>query len=308
MKLQSYSILIFLGAIIGIKGQVGVKTVNPQATLDISYEPARPTSPQGLLMPRMTGNEIQAMTVGAGQNSMLVFATAAPTSPTTRTSLITAPGVYYYMSSTDQWHNVNQVLNPVSLFSTKYDLASMVVNRYTGGTGSTDYNNPSQISYIRYTGGTEVPFTTSPYVETRTADNNRGIKFTKSGVYSVTIQFTFVYTRDVAGDGASSAVLPDRTGSQSTYNLVTNFLSSPSTAYISNITHNFDLINIRMGSGFFRMSGIAVGNIIVKEDNIVEFIPEVTTQGFWVTPQELNSTSNSGVLSIHVTRVSDYTP
>ncbi|MEY8760023.1 hypothetical protein [Chryseobacterium tongliaoense] len=252
------------------------------------------------------------MTVGPEQNSMLVFATAIPTTPNNRTSLITAPGVYYYMSSTDQWHNVNQVLNPVSLFSTKYDNAAMLVNRYTDGSGSTDFNNRSQISYIRYTGGTEVPFIASPYVQTRTADSNRGIKFIKSGVYSVTIQFTLVYLRDVAGDGPLSGTAPDRIGSQSTYNLVTNFLSSPATAYISNISHNSDLINIRLGSGLSRMSGVAVGNIIVKQDNIVEFIPEVTTHGFWVAQEELNGTptigNTTGVLSIHVTRVSDYTP
>ncbi|WP_034669561.1 hypothetical protein [Chryseobacterium populi] len=38
---------------------------------------------------------------------------------------------------------------------------------------------------------------------------------------------------------------------------------------------------IRQSSGLFRLSGIAVANIIVKQDNAVSFIPQTNTSGYW---------------------------
>ncbi|SDR03553.1 hypothetical protein SAMN05421664_3220 [Chryseobacterium soldanellicola] len=296
--------LFFLAAGSSAFAQVGVNTPTPQGSLDVAYVPTKPTSPQGVLFPRLTGDEVQAMTVGAGQNGMFVFATSRPTNSIARTSLITESGLYYYFSADDKWRNVNQIINPSSLFSTSYQNTDMLIAQYTGGAGAADYNS-GQMSHIFFVNGTETPFNSSPFVAVRTADNNRGIDFLKSGIYSVTIQFTFVYQRDVAGDGASSPTLPDRLGSQVTYQLVPNFINSPASAYVSNITHNTDYMTIRQGSGLFRISGIAVGNIIVKQDNVVKFIPEIRTSGYWLSSEELMPT---GGLSMHITRVSDYTP
>ncbi|KQT24130.1 hypothetical protein ASG22_08930 [Chryseobacterium sp. Leaf405] len=286
--------------------QVGVNTPTPQGSLDVAYVASKPTSPQGVLFPKLSGDQIQQMTVGTAQNGMFVFATSIPTAQIPRTSLITESGLYYYLSSEDKWRNVNQVISPSSLFSTGYTNANMLIANYTGGSGATDYNS-GQISQLFFVNGTEVPFNPSPYVQVRTDDNNRGITFLKSGIYSVTIQFSFVYKRDVAGDGANDASLPDRLGSQVTYQMVTNFLNSPSAAYVSNVTHNMDYHPIKQGSGLNRLSGIAVGNIIVKQDNVVKFIPQINTQGYWLSSEELNI-GPTGQLNMHITRVSDYTP
>ncbi|UCA61715.1 hypothetical protein KB553_09310 [Chryseobacterium rhizoplanae] len=298
--------LLFMAIVTKIYSQVGINTVNPQGSLDVAYDPTKPFSAQGLLFPRLTGNEIQQMNVGTVQNGMFVFATSVPTTQTPRTSLITESGLYYYFSPEDKWRNVNQVISPSSLFSTSYIGTTMTISSITGGGGLTDYNS-GQSSRIWFINGTEVPFNTSPYVRTRIQDSNRGIEFLKTGIYSVTIQFSFVYKRDVAGDGANDATLPDRLGSQVTFNLVTNFLNTPATAYTSNITHNVDYNGIRQGSGLVRLSGIAVGNIIVKQDNAVTFLPQVNTSGYWLSPEELGI-GNTGQLNIHITRVSDYTP
>jgi hypothetical protein len=304
MKKNVYSLLASLILGCAASAQVGIKTTNPQGSLDVAYVSANPTSPQGILFPRMTGNEIQSMTLTPQQNGLFVFATSVPTSQIPRTSLITESGLYYYFSPDDKWRNVNQIINPSSLFSTSYANTDMLIAQYTGGSGATDYNS-GQTSHIFFVNGTETPFNTSPYVAARSEDNNRGINFLKSGIYSVTVQFTFVYQRDVAGDGASSPTLPDRLGSQVTYQMVPNFVNSPASAYASNITHNMDYVTIRQGSGLFRISGVAVGNIIVKQDNVVKFIPEIRTSGYWLSSEELMPT---GGLSMHITRVSDYTP
>jgi|GEM_PF-5858970 hypothetical protein len=285
--------------------QVGINTPVPQGSLDVTYQPAKSPAPQGVLFPRLTGDEIQAMTVGTAQNGMFVFATSIPTTSIARTSLITESGLYYYFAADDKWRNVNQIINPSSLFSTSYSNTDVLVAQFTGGAGGADYNNANQVSHLFFVNGTETPFNASPYVKVRTVDGNRGLDFLKTGIYSVTIQFSFVYNRDVAADGANDPALPDRLGSQVTFQLVPNFLTSPTVAYTSNITHNIDYNTIRQGSGLFRMSGIAVGNLIVKQDGVVKLIPEVTTRGYWLSTQELTST---GTLSMHVTRVSDYTP
>ncbi|REC79628.1 hypothetical protein DRF60_04240 [Chryseobacterium elymi] len=305
MKKKIYPLFapIVFGCI--LKAQVGIHTAIPQGSLDVAYVTSKPTSPQGVLFPKLTGDEIQQMNVGTPQNGMFVFATSVPTTQIPRTSLITESGLYYYFSPDDKWRNVNQVISPSFLFSTGYKNSSMTVVSYSGGSGATDYNS-GQVSTLNFVNGTETPFNASPYVAVRTADNNRGVHFLRSGIYSVTIQFSFVYKRDVTGDGANDPALPDRLGSQVTYQLVPNFLSSPAAAYTSNITHNMDYNGIREGSGLFRLNGIAVGNIIVKQDNVVSFIPQINTSGYWLSTEEL-SIGNTGQLNMHITRVSDYT-
>lgn len=310
MKKNVYSLLASVILGYTVSAQVGIKTDTPQGSLDVAYVSANPASPQGILFPRMTGNEIQGMTLTPQQNGLFVFATSLPTSQIPRTSLITEPGLYYYFSPEDKWKNVNQVLNPSSLFSTSYSNTAMTIIDYTpagSGGGGTGYDTPGKASYIVFEGGTETPFNNSPYVIARAPNPlpRRGLRFLKSGMYSVTIQFSFVYDRDVAGDGANDSNLPDRQGSQVTFQLTPNFLNSPASAYTSNITHNIDYQPSRQGSGRSRMSGTATGNIIVKQDDVVEFLPQVWTTGYWISPQELTT---SGFLNMHVTRVSDYTP
>jgi hypothetical protein len=306
MKKIIIPLLLLVAGYMETKAQVGISTPTPQGSLDVAYVPSKPNAAQGVLFPRLSGDEIQQMTVGTAQNGMFVFATSVPSAQIPRTSLITESGLYYYFSTEDKWRNVNQVISPSSLFSTSYTNSDMLIANYTGGSGATDYNS-GQVSQLFFVNGTENPFNTSQYVQVRTEDNNRGITFLKSGIYSVTIQFSFVYERDVAGDGATKPNLPDRPGSQVTYQMVTNFLNSPSSAYVSNVTHNMDYNAIRQGSGLFRLSGIAVGNIIVKQDNVVKFIPQINTSGYWLSSEELNIGS-TGQLNMHITRVSDYTP
>lgn len=315
MKKSIYSLLasVVLGCI--VSGQVGINTPTPQGSFDITYDPTKSPSPQGLLIPKLTGDQIQAMTVGAGQHGMFVFATSKPTGGMPRTNLIAEPGLYYYNLADDKWRNVNQVLNPSSLFSTSYSGANMLVLAYSDNSGTALPDDQLKSSHIIFVNGTEKPFNSSPFVSVRTDDNNRGITFLKSGIYSVTIQFSFIYGRDIAGDSPSRDDLVDRAGSQVTFNLIPNFLTTPTSAYVSNITHATDYTPTRQLSGLFRMSGIAVGNIIVKQDNVVKFIPEVKTSGYWLSADELlirdsqqNLTNATGDLSIHITRVSDYTP
>ncbi|MGC5743382.1 hypothetical protein [Chryseobacterium sp. NFX27] len=53
MKLQTYSILIFSGAEMLNKAQVGINNANPQATLHIRYDSEKPISRQELIIPNL---------------------------------------------------------------------------------------------------------------------------------------------------------------------------------------------------------------------------------------------------------------
>lgn len=85
--------------------QVGINENVPQATLDIKKHPTS-TTPQGILIPRLTGDEIRTMPVNANQNSMLVYATSAATAvstPPSKTELVNEAGYYFYNHSNHQF-------------------------------------------------------------------------------------------------------------------------------------------------------------------------------------------------------------
>lgn len=83
--------------------QVGVNTEDPQATLDITNATTG-TSPEGLLVPRLTGNEIEAMTtsasIGSVHNGLLVFATQASNAVN---PVIVSTGFWYYDALDSTW-------------------------------------------------------------------------------------------------------------------------------------------------------------------------------------------------------------
>lgn len=78
--------------------QVGIGTDAPKASLEITQNGVGSTVPSGVLIPRMTGDQISAMTVGTNHNSMLVYATSAAAS-----SEIDTPGFWYYDSANTVW-------------------------------------------------------------------------------------------------------------------------------------------------------------------------------------------------------------
>lgn len=96
-------ILTILSLTFGISAfaQVGINTENPKATLEITNKGAEPA--KGLLIPRMTADEVKTMTdaggVGTDQNSLLLYITALFTDVANKTGkyeLIDQAGYYYY--------------------------------------------------------------------------------------------------------------------------------------------------------------------------------------------------------------------
>lgn len=95
----SLMILVFLS----VKGQVGINTTSPQVTLQIDGKPTISTELDGIIPPRLTGNQLQAKTYTNSQNGALVYVTSATTSPSGQTINVTSAGMYFFNSFLNQW-------------------------------------------------------------------------------------------------------------------------------------------------------------------------------------------------------------
>lgn len=99
--------------------QVGINEETPNATLDVAASPADMTKVDGVIAPRLTGDELAAKDVlyEAPQTGAIVYATAAVSTTTTKTTNVTAAGYYYFdgtvwialggvtSGNTEPWYN-----------------------------------------------------------------------------------------------------------------------------------------------------------------------------------------------------------
>ncbi len=74
-----------------VNGQVGIGTDEPKSALDIK------STTSGILIPRLTGEQVLAATVGTEQQGMLVYATST-------SGVITSTGFWYYNGAS--WQNI----------------------------------------------------------------------------------------------------------------------------------------------------------------------------------------------------------
>lgn len=76
MKKQILALLLF--SLISFSyGQVGIDTTNPQATLDVLGKPTVTTSLDGIIPPRLTGDQLGAKTYTTTQTGAVIYVTAA---------------------------------------------------------------------------------------------------------------------------------------------------------------------------------------------------------------------------------------
>ena len=87
---------IFYFFCVAIQAQVGIGTTTPQATLDITGQPTISTELDGVIAPRLTGNQLRAKTYTAAQTAAMVYVTAPDSAPAGQTINVTAIGYYYF--------------------------------------------------------------------------------------------------------------------------------------------------------------------------------------------------------------------
>ena len=147
--------------------QVGINNNSPKATLDITAKTTDGSKPEGLLAPRLTGDQIQAgdAQYTAAQKGLIIYATAAPASPSGKTANMTSEGYYYFNGSTWQKILATSVEDPTlgSILAFPYNalpvgylecngsavsrtvyaaLFAKIGTTYGSGDGSTTFNLP----------------------------------------------------------------------------------------------------------------------------------------------------------------------
>ncbi|WP_339700770.1 hypothetical protein [uncultured Marixanthomonas sp.] len=111
MKRNLLSLLSLL-IVVTVYSQVGINTVSPKATLDINGNPSVVSEMDGIIPPRLTGNELNNKTYTTDQVGALVYITAPRTDPdNSQTGLVTDTG-YYFFNGTN-WETVGEVANGV---------------------------------------------------------------------------------------------------------------------------------------------------------------------------------------------------
>lgn len=130
-------IIFFIGLSLGVSlnAQVGVNTTSPSTTFDVSKSTVA-TVPDGVLITRMTGDELKAKDALylANQNSTLVYVTAVSATTTPKTVNVKTPGFYYYDNSISQWVGAFKNDN----FPKFFYMPSVLVNTSTLGTKTLD--------------------------------------------------------------------------------------------------------------------------------------------------------------------------
>jgi hypothetical protein len=88
--------------------QVGFNTNNPNATLDVVGNPSDISKFDGIIGPRISGDQLRTKTYTASQTGALVFVTAADSAPAGQTLEVTTPGYYYFNGnpSVNRWIKV----------------------------------------------------------------------------------------------------------------------------------------------------------------------------------------------------------
>ena len=94
---KTISVLIFISAQL-LFSQVGINTPNANATLDVVAKTTDGSRPEGIIAPRLSGNQIKAgdAQYTVAQRGTLIYATAAVGTPSTKTANITSQGYYYF--------------------------------------------------------------------------------------------------------------------------------------------------------------------------------------------------------------------
>ncbi|MBL3547297.1 hypothetical protein [Chryseobacterium sp. KMC2] len=165
---------LFLAYSLGVSSilyaQVGINTPTPYSTLDIVGKPEITTSMDGLLPPRLTGDQLKAKDAiyGINQNGVIVYVTSAVGISTPKTMNVTMPGYYYYNAPNNTWTAFSSGGTGTALYASRSGAWSLV----SLGISGTNWNKISLTSTDTKTG-------------ISTLINNGVYTAPKSGLYAV---------------------------------------------------------------------------------------------------------------------------
>lgn len=101
--MKSIFFILFFYSVLQLNAQTGINTIDPKATLDVVGQPSSITVMDGIIPPRLTGDQLQAKTYTSDQNGAITYATQASSSPAGQTINVTSAGLYVFNSILNQW-------------------------------------------------------------------------------------------------------------------------------------------------------------------------------------------------------------
>ena len=118
--------------------QVGINTTSPSTTFDVSKSSVA-TVADGVLVTRISGDELKAKDANYGNNqdATFVYVTSIATTTSPKTSNIRTPGFYYYDNTISKWVGAFRNNN----FPKFFYMPSVLVNTSTLGTKTMDLYN-----------------------------------------------------------------------------------------------------------------------------------------------------------------------
>lgn len=96
-KLFGLSVLTIFSCM--LNAQVGINTNLGQATLDVVGAPSNPNKLDGIIAPRITGDQLKVKNYSTAQTGAIVYVTNADTAPSGQTANVTSAGYYYFDGS-----------------------------------------------------------------------------------------------------------------------------------------------------------------------------------------------------------------
>lgn len=93
--------LLYCSSIIA---QIGIGTTSPNATLDVQGKASTPTSLDGIIPPRLTGDQLSDKTYTSNQIGAVVYITAPDSTPSGQTINVNSSGFYFFDGS--EWISI----------------------------------------------------------------------------------------------------------------------------------------------------------------------------------------------------------
>ena len=112
MKKSSY--LLFVLSTTFIYGQVGINTQTPETTLEVVGKPNDISHYDGIIPPRITGNQLAAKTYSSAKQGAVVYATSPPSNLTGQVKNITEAAPYYFDGTL--WQSFSKEIAPIEYY------------------------------------------------------------------------------------------------------------------------------------------------------------------------------------------------
>lgn len=161
--MEKKSLLMMVGLLFStiLFGQIGVNTTTPHATLDVVAKTTDGSTPEGIIAPRLTGNALSDASLATtppydiNQNGAIVYVTAAAdaSNQAGQTTLVDAPGYYYFNATDNQWkklkeniYNINGILTSQRIMDMNNNTLGFLNGRVSMGT---NISHPSSILELK---------------------------------------------------------------------------------------------------------------------------------------------------------------